>query len=71
MLNSQLIVLAGGKIYGPFKEQKTLTKWRETQSVDIRENCEVYTLKELPVSAYGTAEHAEECGVRIDIRQAA
>ena len=70
MLNQKLMILSSGKLLGPFENQKLVTAYLDNHT-DIRDNCEIYKLWEVPAAEHGNAEQARECGERIQQRAAA
>jgi hypothetical protein len=70
MLNSKLLILSEGKLLGPFENQKMVTAFLDNHPT-IRDNCETYTLREVPPTEHATADRAPEWGERTTIRAAA
>lgn len=60
-MKQTILILSGGKIYGPFPDQETATAWNAAHAPS-KASSEMYSFWE---TGMGTAEVAHECGTRL------
>lgn len=61
MQNERILILASGKLYGPFPDQSIAGTWLDNHD-SIKESHELYSMWDTKL---GTAEQAHECGSRL------